>query len=392
MIDIQRLRKDLINVEKALKLRGYSLDSSDFESLESERKALQTRTEELQAKRNSLSKQIGRLKAKGEDAGGVMAEVGTIGDELKANELKLTELQGRISQFLLSIPNIPHQSVPVGSSEEENVQVRVSGQPKSFDFPVLDHVDLCVGLGMNFEAAANMSGARFVVLRGDMARLHRALAQFMLDEHTQYNGYVEHYTPYIVRGEALLGTGQLPKFADDLYSVRKGGQEEEESSYLIPTAEVSLTNLVAGQIVPASQLPLKMTAHSPCFRSEAGSHGKDSRGLIRQHQFDKVEMVRIEHPDNSYAALEEMTAHAEGILKKLELPYRVLVLCAGDMGFGATKTYDLEVWVPSQQAYREISSCSNFAASGHGSSGIKFTFLGRTRQQAKNYNGQHSSQ
>lgn len=360
MIDIQRLRKDLDAVAGALAKRGYRLDTSTFQSLEAERKELQSNTEQLQARRNSLSKQIGQLKAKGEDASLVMSEVGGLGDELKANEVKLTALQEQINAFLMGIPNVPHDSVPVGASEEDNIEVRRWGTPSSYDFEVKDHVDLGAPLGMDFEGAANMSGARFVALKGQMARLHRALAQFMLDEHTVNNGYVEHYTPYVVRASALEGTGQLPKFADDLFSVYKGGQgADQDPMYLIPTADVTLTNMVAGQMLSADSLPIKMTAHSPCFRSEAGSHGKDTRGLIRQHQFDKVEMVRIEKPEDSYAALEEMTSHAEGILQKLELPYRVLALCTGDMGFGATKTYDLEVWVPSQNAYREISSCSN---------------------------------
>lgn len=360
MIDIQRLRKDLDAVASALAKRGYTLDINTFQTLEGQRKTLQSSTEQLQAQRNNLSKQIGQLKAKGEDASAVMAQVGGLGDELKSNEIKLTALQDELNAFLMSIPNIPHDSVPVGASEQDNVEIRRWGKPASFEFEIKDHVDLGGRLGMDFESAANMSGARFVALKGPMARLHRALVQFMLDEHTLYNGYIEHYTPYVVRAHALEGTGQLPKFADDLFSVYKGGQgADQDPMYLIPTAEVTLTNMVSGQMLSADSLPIKMTAHSPCFRSEAGSHGKDTRGLIRQHQFDKVEMVRIERPEDSYAALEEMTSHAEGILQKLELPYRVLALCTGDMGFGATKTFDLEVWVPSQNAYREISSCSN---------------------------------
>ncbi|MFN4328181.1 MAG: serine--tRNA ligase [Limnobacter sp.] len=360
MIDIQLLRKDLDAVSSRLAARGYVLDTEQFLALEGQRKQLQTRTEELQARRNSLSKQIGQLKSKGEDVSGVMAEVAGLGDELKNNETALAQLQDTLNAFLLTVPNIPHESVPVGKSEADNVELRRWGQPRQFDFEVKDHVDVGTPLGLDFERAANLSGSRFAVLKGHVARLHRALAQFMLDTHTQEHGYTEHYTPYIVRAQTLQGTGQLPKFADDLFSVKKGGQtEESEPLYLIPTAEVTLTNLVADQILKHDELPVKMTAHSPCFRSEAGSYGRDVRGLIRQHQFDKVEMVRIEHPDQSYAALDEMTQHAERILQKLELPYRVIVLCTGDMGFGATRTHDIEVWLPAQNTYREISSCSN---------------------------------
>ncbi|MCR2747000.1 serine--tRNA ligase [Limnobacter parvus] len=360
MLDIQLLRKDLNNVADRLAQRGYSLDIEQFNQLEGKRKQLQTSTEELQAKRNSLSKQIGQLKAKGEDVSTVMAEVAGLGDELKRNEADLTALQEEVNAFLLNIPNLPHESVPQGKSEEENVELRRWGTPAKFDFEVKDHVDVGTNLGLDFETAANLSGSRFAVLKGQIAKLHRALAQFMLDTHTEQHGYTEHYTPYIVRGEALKGTGQLPKFADDLFSVKKGGEEgASEPLYLIPTAEVTLTNLVADQMLKASDLPIKMTAHSPCFRSEAGSYGRDTRGLIRQHQFDKVEMVRIENPENSYAALDEMTQHAENILQKLGLPYRVIVLCTGDMGFGSTRTHDIEVWLPAQNTYREISSCSN---------------------------------
>ncbi|MCE2746380.1 MAG: serine--tRNA ligase [Burkholderiales bacterium] len=360
MLDIQLLRKDLAHVAERLAQRGYSLDIDQFNSLEGKRKQLQTSTEELQAKRNSMSKQIGLLKAKGEDVSAVMAEVAGLGDELKRNETDLGVLQEEVNAFLLSIPNLPHESVPAGKSEEDNVELRRWGTPTQFDFEVKDHVDLGEKLGLDFETAANLSGSRFAVLKGQIAKLHRALAQFMLDTHTEQHGYTEHYTPYIVRGETLKGTGQLPKFADDLFSVKKGGEEgNSEPLYLIPTAEVTLTNLVADQILKAGDLPIKMTAHSPCFRSEAGSYGRDTRGLIRQHQFDKVEMVRIENPENSYAALDEMTQHAENILQKLGLPYRVIVLCTGDMGFGSTRTHDIEVWLPAQNTYREISSCSN---------------------------------
>lgn len=360
MLDIQLLRKDLDAVSQRLAQRGYSLDVEQFNRLEGKRKQLQTNTEELQAKRNSLSKQIGQLKAKGEDVSAVMAQVGGLGDELKRNESELAALQEEMNAFLLGIPNLPDESVPVGKSEEDNVEMRRWGQPTQFDFEPKDHVDVGAPLGLDFEAAANLSGSRFAVLKGQIAKLHRALAQFMLDTHTDVHGYQEHYTPYIVRGQTLQGTGQLPKFADDLFSVKKGGEEgSSEPLYLIPTAEVTLTNLVADQMLKVSDLPIKMTAHSPCFRSEAGSYGKDTRGLIRQHQFDKVEMVRIERPEDSHAALEEMTLHAEAILQKLGLPYRVLALCTGDMGFGASRTHDIEVWLPAQNTYREISSCSN---------------------------------
>lgn len=360
MIDIQRLRKDLPNVAQLLKDRGFELDIGKYEALESQRKALQSSTELLQAQRNSLSKQIGQLKAKGEDTSEVMRQVGGLGGKLKENEIALEALQNELNGFLLGIPNLPHDSTPRGKDETENLEIKRWGSPRTFDFEIKDHVDLGASMGLDFESAAVLSGSRFVVLKGQMARLHRALAQFMLDEHTLNNGYTEHYTPYVVKAKTLEGTGQLPKFAADLFSAAKGGQEgEQDAMYLIPTAEVTLTNLVADRMLSEDELPIKMTAHSPCFRSEAGSYGRDTRGLIRQHQFDKVEMVRIERPETSYQALEEMTGHAAGILEKLELPYRVLALCTGDMGFGASKTYDLEVWVPSQDTYREISSCSN---------------------------------
>ena len=363
MLDIQLLRKDLQSVANRLQARGFSLDTEQFNALEAKRKQLQTRTEELQAQRNAMSKQIGQLKAKGEDTSAVMAEVAGLGDALKHNEIALSELQNVIHDFLLNVPNVPHDSVPLGRDETGNVELRRWGTPNAFGFEVKDHADLGEKLGLDFEAAAQLSGSRFAVLKGQMAKLHRALAQFMLDTHTEEHGYTEHYTPYIVRGQSLQGTGQLPKFADDLFSVKKGGDSTEaDALYLIPTAEVTLTNLVADQMLSGSALPLKMTAHSPCFRSEAGSYGRDTRGLIRQHQFDKVEMVRIEHPDHSYAALDEMTGHAEKILQKLGLPYRVMLLCTGDMGFGATRTHDIEVWLPAQNTYREISSCSNCEA------------------------------
>jgi len=363
MIEIQLLRKDIKAVAERLAQRKFRLDVDAFNALESERKAIQTRTEELQAQRNSLSKQIGILKGKGEDASAVMAQVGGIGDELKASAERLEALQERISAFVLLIPNIPHESVPVGHDETANVELRKVGTPRQFDFEVKDHVDLGEPLGLDFDTGAKLSGARFTVMRAGIARLHRAIAQFMLDTHTAEHGYTECYTPYIVSGSTLQGTGQLPKFEADLFAVKKGGQEgESEPLYLIPTAEVTLTNFVNDEIVPAESLPLRLVAHSPCFRSEAGSYGRDTRGMIRQHQFDKVEMVQIAHPEESYQQLEEMCSHAENILKKLGLPYRVIALCTGDMGFGAAKTYDLEVWLPAQNTYREISSVSNCEA------------------------------
>jgi seryl-tRNA synthetase len=363
MIDIQLLRKDINAVAERLAQRKFRLDVDAFNALESERKAIQTRTEELQAQRNSLSKQIGILKGKGEDASAVMAQVGGIGDELKASAERLEALQERISAFVLLIPNVPHESVPVGHDETGNVELRKVGTPRQFDFEVKDHVDLGEPLGLDFDTGAKLSGARFTVMRAGIARLHRAIAQFMLDTHTAEHGYTECYTPYIVSGSTLQGTGQLPKFEADLFAVKKGGQEgESEPLYLIPTAEVTLTNFVNDEIVPAESLPMRLVAHSPCFRSEAGSYGRDTRGMIRQHQFDKVEMVQVAHPEQSYQQLEEMCSHAENILKKLGLPYRVMALCTGDMGFGAAKTYDLEVWLPAQNTYREISSVSNCEA------------------------------
>jgi seryl-tRNA synthetase len=361
MIDIQLLRKDIASVAERLAARKFQLDVAGFNALEAERKQIQTRTEELQGKRNSLSKQIGVLKGKGEDASGVMAEVAGIGDELKASAARLDEIQEKMSAFLLNVPNLPHESVPVGSDESGNVEVRKVGTPRSFDFEVKDHVDVGAALGLDFEVAAKLSGARFALMKSGIARMHRALAQFMLDTHVTEHGYTECYTPYIVNADSLRGTGQLPKFEDDLFKVSKGG-EEGEWLYLIPTSEVSLTNIVRDEIVAGEDLPMRLTAHTPCFRSEAGSYGRDTRGMIRQHQFDKVEMVQIVHPEKSYEALEEMVSHAENILKKLELPYRVITLCTGDMGFGAAKTYDIEVWLPAQNTYREISSVSNCEA------------------------------
>ena len=361
MLDIQLLRNDLAGVAARLATRGFELDTAAFEQLENQRKALQVQSEEAQAKVNTLSKQIGELMKQGkrEEAEAVKAEVAQVKTMQEQLNQDLPQIQAALDDLLLRIPNLPHTSVPVGKDETENVEVRKVGTPKTFDFEVKDHVDLGAALGLDFEKAAELSGARFSLMKGKVARLHRALAQFMLDTHTQQHGYTECYTPYIVSDAALLGTGQLPKFAEDLFHVTRGGDESKLSQYLIPTAEVTLTNIVRDEIVAEKDLPLKFTAHSPCFRSEAGSHGKDTRGLIRQHQFDKVEMVQVVQPENSYAALEEMVSHAENILKLLELPYRVITLCTGDMGFGAAKTYDLEVWVPAQNTYREISSCSN---------------------------------
>ena len=374
MLDILLLRKDLDAAVARLETRKKPqafLDVEKFRALETERKTLQTRTEELQSQRNSLSKQIGMLKAKGESTDQVMAGVASIKTELDASAMRLEALQAELQDMLLAVPNLPHESVPVGADEHGNVEVRkwsVDGKgPKTFDFEVRDHVDIGEKLGLDFDIGIKLSGARFTFMRGQIARMHRALAQFMLDTQTQQHGYTECYTPYIVNADTLRGTGQLPKFEGDLFAAKKGGQESEEGAdsqalYLIPTSEVTLTNVVRDEILAESALPMKLTAHTPCFRSEAGSAGRDTRGLIRQHQFDKVERVQIVHPEKSYEALEEMTGHAEVILQKLGLPYRVMLLCSGDMGFGATKTYDLEVWVPAQGTYREISSCSNCEA------------------------------
>jgi seryl-tRNA synthetase len=363
MIDIQLLRKDIDNVAARLATRKFQLDVAGFNALESERKAIQTRTEELQGKRNALSKQIGMLKGKGEDTSAVMAEVAGLGDELKANEAKLAKVQDDMAKFMANIPNLPHESAPVGADETQNVEVRKVGTPRTFDFEVKDHVDIGEKLGLDFDTATKMTGSRFSVMKGGIARLHRALAQYMLDTHTGNHGYTECYTPYMVNAESLYGTSQLPKFEADLFSVKKGGVEGEgETFYLIPTSEVSLTNMVRDEIVALDTLPIKITAHTPCFRSEAGSYGRDTRGMIRQHQFDKVELVQVAHPEKSYEALEEMVGQAETILKNLGLPYRVVALCTGDMGFSAARTYDLEVWLPAQDTYREISSLSNTEA------------------------------
>jgi len=369
MLDITLLRKDLDAVVARLATRKTPqefLDVARYQALESERKAVQVNTETLQGRRNALSKQIGMAKGRGEDASALMTEVGGIAEALKAGADRLDAIQAELTTMLMSVPNLPHESVPVGADEAGNVEVRrwsVDGKgPRAFDFEVMDHIELGAPLGLDFETGAKLSGSRFSFLRGQMARLHRALAQFMLDVQTEEHGYTECYTPYIVNREVLEGTGQLPKFKEDMFWVLRGGDDEAQEQYLISTSEISLTNTVREQVLDEAVLPIKLTAHSPCFRSEAGSAGRDTRGLIRQHQFDKVEMVQIVHPDQSYEALEAMVGHAEAILQKLGLPYRVLTLCTGDMGFGSTKTYDLEVWVPAQGVYREISSCSNCEA------------------------------
>jgi seryl-tRNA synthetase len=373
MLDIQLLRKDLDSVIARLSSRKSPqpfLDVVAFQTLEAERKTIQTRTEELQAKRNSLSKQIGQLKAQGAagqaQLDAVMAQTGNIKTELEASAARLEVIQHDMQTLLLAVPNLPHASVPLGNSEADNVVVRSWGAPRVMDFTIKDHVDVGAPLGLDFDMGVKLSGARFTVMKGQIARLHRALAAFMLDMQATH-GYTECYTPYVVSAETLRGTGQLPKFEEDLFAAKKGGQDAESASeqaalYLIPTSEVTLTNFVRDVIVPEADLPLKLTAHTPCFRSEAGSYGRDTRGLIRQHQFDKVEMVQIVHPEKSYDALEEMTGHAEAVLQALGLPYRVMSLCTADMGFGAAKTYDLEVWLPAQNTYREISSVSNCEA------------------------------
>ena len=362
MLDPALLRGQLDSVAERLKLRGYDLDKAAIEALESQRKSVQVETQELQNLRNTRSKAIGMAKGKGEDTSALMAEVAGIGDELKQSEARLGEIQAALSEISLGLPNLPHESVPTGDDESSNVEQHRWGTPRTFDFEVKDHVDVGAPLGLDFETGAKLSGARFTLLRGQIARLHRALAQFMIDTHTEQHGYAETYTPYIVNPEILYGTGQLPKFADDMFRVEKGGDEHTVTQYLISTSEISLTNTVRDSILDANALPVKLTAHSPCFRSEAGSYGRDTRGLIRQHQFDKVEMVQIVAPEKSYETLDEMVRHAEAILQKLELPYRVITLCTGDMGFSASKTFDLEVWLPAQNTYREISSCSNTEA------------------------------
>ena len=356
MIDINLLRNDIEALKKILKHRGFDLDVNFFNLLEEERKYIQIKTQELQQERNDLSKQVGILKSQGKDASAVLEKVANISAQSKEFESQLILIQEKINTFLLLIPNVPHESVPIGSDETNNILIKEFGTLPKFDFEVKDHVDLGAPLGLDFDTAAKVSGSRFVFMKNDIARLHRAIGQFMMDTHTENHGYTECYTPYLVNGDSLLGTGQLPKFGDDLFITQKN---EDESLYLIPTSEVSLTNTVRDEIIDVKHLPIKMTAHTPCFRSEAGSYGKDTRGMIRQHQFDKVEMVQITKPELSYEALEEMLSHAENILKALNLPYRVMTLSSGDMGFGAAKTYDIEVWLPSQQQYREISSISN---------------------------------
>lgn len=358
MLDIQALRNDLDGVVSLLKKRGFDFNSASFTALENERKTVQTRTQELQAKRNNSSKQIGFAKSKGEDVSAIMAEVAGLGDQLKADEVRLVELQTELQNMLLNVPNLPHESVPAGKSEADNIEVRQVGTPRNFDFEIKDHTDVGTPLGLDFDTGIKLSGARFTFMRGQIAKLHRALAQFMLDTQTEQHGYEECYTPYLVNAATLTGTGQLPKFEEDLFSL----QHNDSKLYLIPTSEVTLTNTVRDEIIALESLPIKLTAHTPCFRSEAGSYGRDTKGMIRQHQFDKVEMVQIVHPDTSYAVLEDMVGHAENILKALALPYRVVSLCVGDMGFGAAKTYDLEVWLPAQNTYREISSVSNCEA------------------------------
>ena len=382
MLDIQVLRNDLEGVAARLATRGFALDTEKFTQLETERKSIQTRTQELQAKRNSSSKLIGHAKAKGEDVSAIMAEVSTLGDELKQAEVQLGEVQSALQQLLEVVPNTPYSGVPVGKSEADNFELRKVGKIPQFDFAVKDHVELGEKLGLDFDTATKISGARFSLLKGSLARLHRALAQFMLDTHTEKHGYTETYVPYLVNAESMRCTGQLPKFKADLFRVPRSKIEPADSAssvpegqtyrtgftlaevdwYLIPTAEVPVTNIVRDEIVPLEKLPMKFVAHTPCFRSEAGSYGKDTRGMIRQHQFDKVELVQMVHPDESYAALEQLLGHAETILQKLGLPYRVVKLCTGDMGFSAALTYDIEVWLPAQNTYREISSCSNFEA------------------------------
>tara|TARA_B110000971_G_scaffold213680_1_gene244804 strand:+ start:219 stop:1499 length:1281 start_codon:yes stop_codon:yes gene_type:complete len=356
MIDINLLRENSKEVAKLLKQRGFDLDILKYESLEKDRKVIQVKAQELQGQRNQFSKNIGIEKSKGNDASDLMTQVNIIAETLKELESQLVIIQLALTQFLLDIPNIPHDSVPNGITEKENKVVKEYGEPENFDFEVKDHVDVGRNHGLDFELGSKLSGARFVCMKGNMARLHRAIGQMMLDVQTQEHGYEECYTPYLVNEESLIGTGQLPKFSEDLFKTSKG---DEDSLYLIPTGEVPLTNFVRDTIVNENDLPLKFTAHTPCFRSEAGSYGKDTRGMIRQHQFDKVEMVQISHPDFSYNILDEMVTHAENILQKLDLPYRVVSLCKGDIGFGAAKTFDIEVWIPSQNAYREISSISN---------------------------------
>jgi len=355
MLDSRRLRSNLAEVAAALARRGYRLDSERFQALEERRKKLQVETQQLQNERNARSKAIGQAKARGEDIEPLRAQVGEIGARLEQVARELEEVQQELATMMLDMPNVPHESVPDGASEDDNVEIRRWGEPPSFDFKPLDHVELGALHGMDFEAASKIAGSRFVVLRGALARLQRALTQFMLDLHTREHGYEEVYVPYLVNADSMRGTGQLPKFEEDLFTIR-----DESGYYLIPTAEVPVTNLARDRILDAAELPQRLVCHTPCFRSEAGSYGKDVRGMIRQHQFEKVELVQLVRPQDSYAALEELTRHAETVLQRLELPYRVVALCAGDLGFSSAKTYDIEVWLPGQQRYREISSCSNF--------------------------------
>ncbi len=360
MLDPQLLRSNLDTAVERLAARGFSFDLDAFRASEAQRKLLQKESEDLQAQRNSLAKQVGQAKAKGEDAADLMAQGAALGDRVTALSRQLDAVQARLNALLLTTPNLPHETVPPGTSADANVEMRRVGTPRTFDFAPRDHVDLGAALGgLDFETAVKISGARFVVMKGAIARLHRALAQFMLDVHTAEHGYTEIYAPYLVNAESMQGTGQLPKFKEDLFAVPRGDLGD---FYLIPTAEVPVTNIVRDEIVALDRLPVRFVCHTPCFRSEAGSYGKDTRGMIRQHQFDKVELVQVSHPDRSYDQLEELTGHAETILKRLELPYRTVVLCTGDMGFSSAKTYDIEVWLPGQNAYREISSCSNFEA------------------------------
>ncbi|BBE09846.1 seryl-tRNA synthetase [Mycoavidus cysteinexigens] len=365
MLDIQLLRKDLDVIAHRLKSRGYTLDCATFMKLEAERRELQVRTEELQARRNSLAKQIGIAKSRAQECSALIVEADEINHILKDSALRLHELQARLTEFMLDTPNLPHESVPLGRDETQNTEISRWGAPCRFEFEIKDHVDLGLPLGLDFDSAVKLSGTRFAVLRGPLARLQRALAQFMLDLHINQHGYTEIQVPYLVNATSMRGTGQLPKFEEDLFKVphkASGESNASEDFYLIPTAEVPLTNLMRETIVTADQLPLKWVAHTPCFRSEAGSYGRDTRGMIRQHQFEKVELVQIVPPEQSDQALEELVSHAEAVLHKLELPYRKVLLCTGDMGFGSAKTYDLEVWLPSQNTYREISSCSNMEA------------------------------
>jgi len=356
MLDIQLLRKDLAQVAQRLASRGYTLDTARIEALEAERKQIQTRTQDLQARRNQLSKQIGMAKGKGEDATALMSEVGGLSEELEQGEERLAGIQDDLADFMMNIPNLPHDTTPIGKNEKDNVEVRRFGTPREFAYAPLDHVDIGENLELlDFPTAVKIATSRFALMRGALARMHRALTQFMLDTHTQEHGYEEVYVPYLVNADSMRGTGQLPKFEEDLFKLGNG-------MYLIPTAEVPVTNIVRDEIIPVENLPIKLVAHTPCFRSEAGSYGRDTRGMIRQHQFDKVEMVQFVRPEDSYAALEELTGHAEVILQRLDLPYRVVALCGGDIGFSSAKTYDLEVWLPAQNTYREISSCSNFEA------------------------------